>query len=807
MLTSFKRLRAPLSLKSRFALTIGLLIALTTLILTSVSVLIVQRGVETVVLEREAALADRIARDIDQHFQLRQNLMLRLAADLAADLAAHPPASTEAGRQRMELYHSLGELFASLSIVDRDGRFIASMNNDGRSTVWRYSGRPYFDDTLRHGAPTVSEPVISEYSGRPFLMLTAPVRDAGGHITHVLVGTIDLARDSVLRQPAAGRDGAQSQLYIVSRAGRFISHPEAQRLGKHVDASEAAMAGIQAALGGTSEGTFRGSAHGREILLSYRRMPGTGWLVALSCPADDAFAFADTLKFNAATVAVVLLLVLGPAAWMLLDRALRPIEKLGRRLRAGGAGWCPEPAYPPHEIGELARVFDQLMAERAAAERAVAASEQMLRKLADNIPAMVAYVDREQRFVFGNRRYEAFFGVSGERLPGMTVREVLGPTVYEEAAPHIAAALRGEAVRFERCVVQQGQQRWDHGSYDPDIDAEGQVRGYFALVHDITPMKTAQLAVEASERRIRAITDNMPSAVSHLDREGRVRFANRRHELWVEVPAAQLYGQPIARFLSPSERETHEALFRRALEGETVRHAFERTLHGEPGHFEVNYLPQRQQDGQVEGVTIVLNDVTRAKQVEQHLRTLARFDALTGLPNRTQLGERMAQALARTGRTGRRMAVLYLDLDNFKQINDGYGHGGGDIVLKEFAQRLLGCVRESDTVGRLAGDEFVILLEHLHAERECVLVAQKIVKAMERPFDIDGVAKNVTTSIGIALPARGEDSVEGLLKRADAALYQAKGKGRNQFAMLALAEEGARAARRAGGPQPQGQNE
>jgi diguanylate cyclase (GGDEF)-like protein len=175
------------------------------------------------------------------------------------------------------------------------------------------------------------------------------------------------------------------------------------------------------------------------------------------------------------------------------------------------------------------------------------------------------------------------------------------------------------------------------------------------------------------------------------------------------------------------------------------------------------------------------SDITQRKQAEARLLYLARFDSLTGLANRGYFLEKLGEAIARSERDGHLLAVMFLDLDRFKQINDTFGHHGGDLVLMEFANRLSHAVRATDTVARLAGDEFVIILDLLHDPDDATAVAEKIASSMQRPFHIFGAEHPVSACMGIVLRRRGETDPEDLLRRADAALYRMKSSGRGNY--------------------------
>ena len=175
-----------------------------------------------------------------------------------------------------------------------------------------------------------------------------------------------------------------------------------------------------------------------------------------------------------------------------------------------------------------------------------------------------------------------------------------------------------------------------------------------------------------------------------------------------------------------------------------------------------------------------LNALVDAKTAE--IRELAYRDSLTGLPNRRLLLDRLNHALAQARRHQRAMAVMFLDLDRFKQINDTLGHAAGDALLKQIAGRLTTCVREGDTVARPSGDEFVIVLDEITRDEDALLVAEKIIAVCAAPALVAGQELTLTTSIGIAVhPAGGTDNVDALMQKADAAMYQAKAAGRNRY--------------------------
>jgi diguanylate cyclase (GGDEF)-like protein/PAS domain S-box-containing protein len=175
-------------------------------------------------------------------------------------------------------------------------------------------------------------------------------------------------------------------------------------------------------------------------------------------------------------------------------------------------------------------------------------------------------------------------------------------------------------------------------------------------------------------------------------------------------------------------------------------------------------------------------DITDRKRMEEALQSVASTDALTGLANRIALADRIRLAIARSRRSGAAFALLYLDIDRFKQVNDSMGHAAGDKLLVQFAMRLRACVRASDEVARIGGDEFVVLIEDMKDRDAAVRIAEKILQDTRAPVRIDAREVSVTTSVGVAYYAEGE-SGEELLQRADGALYRAKRLGRDAYCL------------------------
>jgi diguanylate cyclase (GGDEF)-like protein/PAS domain S-box-containing protein len=412
-------------------------------------------------------------------------------------------------------------------------------------------------------------------------------------------------------------------------------------------------------------------------------------------------------------------------------------------------------------------------------------SETRLRAITDNIPALIGHFDRDERCLFANTTVRKLTGLVGADLSGQTLRSGIGEDIYALHEPHVQAALQGERRSFEWHMVRKGRDAYFIANIVPDSSADGSVCGFYVMSFDVTDVRQAEVSRARSEQRLRQITDNLPVLISYVDSELRLGFANATFKTWLGVDTEGMIGWPLRDVVGAEAFEARRQKLELALQGERVEFEGEVNGQGVTRATQTAYIPDRDASGAVQGVYALTSDVSSLKRVEQQLKALARFDTLTGLPNRLHYNEKLPEALARCARNGCGVALMFLDIDHFKAINDSLGHAAGDAVLKEFAKRLQKSVRGTDTVARLAGDEFVVILEGLHDATVVTLIADKIIAEMNAPFVVDQHILKVTTSVGISHhdASEGDITPGALLERADKALYEAKSAGRNVHRM------------------------
>ena len=296
-------------------------------------------------------------------------------------------------------------------------------------------------------------------------------------------------------------------------------------------------------------------------------------------------------------------------------------------------------------------------------------------------------------------------------------------------------------------------------------------------------VKNAEQARADSDRHLKAIADNMPALITYVNTDRVVTFANATFKTWLGADPSVMVGKPLAEVIGQAMYDQRLPYLARGFAGEQLSFEMPVNAQGLERDFKTTYIPDFLPNRTVAGIFVLVTDVTSMRTVERQLHQLARVDTLTQLPNRRHFDERLTEALARARRYDRHMALMFLDIDHFKAINDTHGHAAGDDVLVEFAARLLACVRETDLVARLGGDEFVVLLEGMNSRSEATLVAEKIRAQLQAPMRTHGRQVFVTSSIGIALADESDGTPSAITAKADAALYCAKRSGRDRYAI------------------------
>lgn len=437
-------------------------------------------------------------------------------------------------------------------------------------------------------------------------------------------------------------------------------------------------------------------------------------------------------------------------------------------------------------------------------------SEERFRAISDISPLGIFVSDAQGHCVYTNTAYHKISGLTFEQTLGTNWSTAIHPEDRERVLAQWRDAARNQQpfqtefrfLRGDASVV------WTRVNGSA-MRAGKQSHGHVQTVEDITERKslelvlsTAEEALFAEKERAQVTLNSIGDAVLTTDLRGNVTYLNLVAEAMTGWSREDALGQPLAEVFKIFDGATHQASAnpaRRAIEEDrTVGLATDSVLVRRDGvetAIEDSSAPIHNRDGQVAGAVIVFHDVSQSRAMALKMSHLAQHDFLTGLPNRVLPTERLAQAIGLAHRHHQQVALLFLDLDYFKHINDSLGHAIGDQLLQSVAKRLVACVRATDTVCRQGGDEFVILLAEIEQPHDAAHVAEKLLAALAVPQHIGGHELHVTLSIGISVyPDDGID-VDTVMQNADTAMYHAKASGRNNYQFF-RADMNARAVRR-----------
>jgi diguanylate cyclase (GGDEF)-like protein/PAS domain S-box-containing protein len=520
----------------------------------------------------------------------------------------------------------------------------------------------------------------------------------------------------------------------------------------------------------------------------------TDWVM----PEMDGIEFCKALRQNAAWRNI----------YVFILTAQEGVDRLVEAFEAGANDYMTKPVSPKVLVARLRaaqrvvqlqeelehdrRHLHKFADELAAFNHRLRKSDVSMRAILDNSPYMTWLKDAEGRYVRVNKTYFEFIRQKG-------IQQIIGKTDFDLWPQELAEKHRvadadvmasRQQQRFEESLLDGGKLHWLQTFKTPVIDENGNVLGTTGFARDITERKQAE-----TDLRVAATAFESQEGIMVTDADMVILRVNRAFIEITGYTAAEAVGQT-PRLLKSGR---HDAAFYAAM-WKSIRHSgswqgeiWNRRKNGEAYPERLSITAVKGAAGEVTHYVATLHDITERKRAEKQIHDLAFYDMLTQLPNRRLLNDRLDQAMAASKRSGRYGALMFLDMDNFKPLNDMHGHVVGDLLLIEVARRIGSCVRETDTVARFGGDEFMVMLTELDADKaesatQAGIVAEKIRIALAEPYLLavpqngnteNTVEHHCTSSIGVVLFIGHEASREDIIKWADLAMYQAKEAGRN----------------------------
>ncbi|MBF0255537.1 MAG: EAL domain-containing protein [Gammaproteobacteria bacterium] len=426
------------------------------------------------------------------------------------------------------------------------------------------------------------------------------------------------------------------------------------------------------------------------------------------------------------------------------------------------------------------RLAEQMVSEaRAHAER-----HRMLAAVVEQSSDAIITLDAHHAISSLNRSAEEMFGYAADALLGSSIDRIL----VLPAGPDGRLSVAGLAEGTSRCEVLG---RRSDGSYlsvslsnAPLFDEAHCRLGTISILRDVT----SDRQVSQQLQQAAAVFQSTNEGVVITDENAIIIAANRAFSEITGYTEDEALGQKAGFTKSGLHDEDFYARMWRQIQesGQWSGEIMDRRKNGELYPKWMGISPVRDGEGKIVNYIGVFSDISQLKETQQRLKYVAQHDFLTDLPNRFLFEDRLEQALRKVKRRGRSLALLFLDLDRFKNVNDSLGHVVGDHLLVQVAKRIGSVIREEDTLARLGGDEFTLLLEFIEDQEEAARTAEQVLAAVQEAFQVDGHELFISASIGISLAPQDGDDITRLLKHADAAMYKAKAEGRNRFSFYSV---------------------
>jgi len=433
----------------------------------------------------------------------------------------------------------------------------------------------------------------------------------------------------------------------------------------------------------------------------------------------------------------------------------------------------------------------QFVRERRRAEQRLAEKEQQYKSLYELNPDAVYTVDLYGNFLSSNPACEKVTGYQVEDLLTTPLVNLVASEDYERAMYNFRRSARGEPRNFEMTIIHRRGHRVTLNVTNVPIVINDQIVGIYGIAKDITEQLLAEAEKAEASQRYQTLVESIDAIVWEID-------LRTRNYTFVSPQAENVLGYQIEQWMEgqfweatvhPEDLDNARTMIATAVQERQHSLEIEYRMIAKDGStvWLKDNISIFMQDDQPLTLRGIMFDITERKKTEEKVRRLAYYDGLTGLPNRMLFEDRLQVEIARARRNHRKVAVMVLDLDRFKVINDTLGHMKGNELLKSVADRLSGCLYEDDTISRIGGDEFTFIIPDIVEVQDAVKVAQRLYESMARPFDLEDQEMFITGSIGISLyPDDGMDISE-LIKNAETAMYRAKEQGRNNYQLYTTA--------------------
>jgi diguanylate cyclase (GGDEF)-like protein/PAS domain S-box-containing protein len=426
------------------------------------------------------------------------------------------------------------------------------------------------------------------------------------------------------------------------------------------------------------------------------------------------------------------------------------------------------------------------ISERKQFEKTLQENKEKYKLVTENMSDLVSLLNIEGVFEYVSPSYEKILGYPSHVLQGKSAFELIHPNDFDQIMN-----LFNEFIKTKKAVTARFRYRHSNDYYIiteshtvPLFDEKGNLQHILVTSKDIGEKVKAEQALQESEQKFRLITEHSSDLIRIVDEAGIIQYASPSHKTILGYEPEELEGKSLLLILHPDDIPVVQKRLKQLRHKKKERDSLEyraRTKHGSYIWIESHTTSIFDENGQFLHYIAVARDISEQKAYEEKLEQMAFYDGLTGVANRRFFQEQLVKQIEQAKQNNTRFALVYLDCDRFKWVNDVLGHDVGDELLQHFVTRLKTCLSESDIIGRWGGDEFTVLLSRVQSKEEAARAVQQIIQSMQVPWNIKNYEFIMTSSIGIAFYPEDGQTVEELLSHADQALYQAKTEGRNKF--------------------------
>ncbi|WP_026841390.1 sensor domain-containing diguanylate cyclase [Citrifermentans bremense] len=794
------------SLKIKMSLVVFLLIGTVSSCVAGLGLLFFMREFKETVAARQFAVVSAMAGELDEKILAAQRELVAVAMSIPPATGRDAAALQSFLDQRLDLHQVFSDGTAFFSA---DGRLVAFSPGQSPNIGDNFSKLDFLAATFRSGKALISEPFPSQRRrGHQVVMFTVPVLGAGGRIIGVLGGRVDLMEENFLSRVAHLNLQDGREFFLFNRQRQIVAHRNHDQVGKPMLAKGKRQLLDRAIDGYQGSGEMDNPA-GSPSIYSFKRLPTRGWILAAERPLSEAYA----PIYRAQKLAICSLALLLPLAliivWLFVGRLTAPLQLFAGRVREIGgdaAKYLPVPVSNNDEIGDLAQAFNAMMQELVINKRSLESEKGFAVQLLQHSAVPCFVIDAEHRVIIWNSAMEELTGVAAGAQLGLAdpwrafydePRRVLADivvagTLYEMADLYSCYAdspLIPEGLRAEGWYRLKGKQRYLAFEAAPIRDAEGRLIAAIQTMQDMTlranneeQLRGMVAAIGESEERFRRLVELSLDGIAILVGRRFVFVNPAGCEMLGYRSSDELLGKEMREFIQrDSEQQFLEQAACAEETGTTAPWIEERLLRHDRTAMEVELGVGPFVFRGENALQVIFRDITERKLAKARLETLAHYDSLTSLPNRVLFFDRLRHAVSEAKRYKHPLALMFLDLDSFKQVNDRLGHAAGDAVLVEAGYRLRECVRACDMVARMGGDEFTIILTKMADQRDASLVAERVLESFALPFLVEGESAQVGVSIGICVYPDCDADLDGMVRYADYAMYQAKQDGKNVY--------------------------